>query len=61
MARPAIADERISIIDDNTVRLHLKTPWPNDVTALEFSATEFIEKLIAFLPSDENETAVMLK
>ena len=50
MARPAIADERISIIDDNTIRLHLKTPWPNGVTALEFTPTEFIEKLIALIP-----------
>jgi len=50
MARPAIADERITIVNENLIRLQLKTPWPNGVTALEFTPTEFIEKLIALIP-----------
>jgi hypothetical protein len=50
MARPAIADERITITDRDEIRLRLKTPWRDGTEFLLFSPTEMIEKLIALIP-----------
>ncbi len=50
MARPAISDERLSVRPDGTIRLKLKTPWRDGTEFLEFTPSEFIEKLIALIP-----------
>jgi hypothetical protein len=55
MARPAIADERLSLIPDNSINLRLKSPWRDGTESILFSPSEFrdggpIEKLIAFIP-----------
>ena len=50
MARPAISDERVTAVDDNTIRLRLKSPWRDGTESLLFTPSEFIEKLIALVP-----------
>ncbi len=50
MARPAISDERVTISDDNNIRLRLKTAWKDGTESLLFTPSEFIEKLIALVP-----------
>ena len=50
MARPAISDERVSVVDENTIRLRLKTAWRDGTESLLFTPNEFIEKLIALVP-----------
>ena len=50
MARPAISDERVTIADNNNIRLRLKTAWKDGTESLLFTPSEFIEKLIALVP-----------
>ncbi|MEI7591187.1 MAG: transposase, partial [Deltaproteobacteria bacterium] len=50
MARPAIADERLSLTADNSIKLRLKNPWRDGTESILFSPSEFIEKLIALVP-----------
>jgi hypothetical protein len=50
MARPAIADERVSIVSEDDIRLRLKTPWKDGTHSLEMSPCELIEKLVALEP-----------
>lgn len=50
MARPAISEERVTAVDDNTIRLRLKSPWRDGTESLLFTPSEFIEKLIALVP-----------
>lgn len=50
MARPAISDERVTLADDNNIRLRLKTAWRDGTESLLFTPSEFIEKLIALVP-----------
>ena len=55
MARPAISDERLSVRPDGTIRLKLKTPWRDGTEFLEFTPSEFIEKLIALIPTTASD------
>ncbi len=50
IARPAIADRRLSLSPQGTVRYQLKTPWRNGTTHVEFEPIEFIAKLAALVP-----------
>ena len=50
MSRPALADERISIISENEIQLRLKTPWKYCTHSLMLSPSELIEKLVALVP-----------
>jgi hypothetical protein len=50
VARGPIADERLERVGDETVRVRLKTPWKDGTTHLEFSFSEFMEKLVALIP-----------
>jgi hypothetical protein len=50
MARPALADERISIISEKEIQLRLKTPWKDGTHSLALSPSELIEKLVALVP-----------
>jgi hypothetical protein len=50
MARPAISDERVTIADNNNIRLRLTTAWKVGTESLLFTPCEFIEKLIALVP-----------
>ena len=50
MARPAIAEDRISILPNGDIKLKLKTPWRDGSEFLLFTPTEFLEKLVALVP-----------
>jgi hypothetical protein len=50
MARPAISEERISVLPSGDIKLKLKTPWRDGSEYLIFSPTEFLEKLLALVP-----------
>jgi hypothetical protein len=50
MARPAIADDRLSLTADNSIKLRLKNQWRDGTESILFSPSEFIEKLIALVP-----------
>lgn len=50
IARPAIAERRLSISPQGRVRYQLKTPWRNGTTHVEFEPIEFIAKLAALVP-----------
>jgi hypothetical protein len=50
IARPAIADRRLSISPQGRVRYEPKTPWRNGTTHVEFEPIDFIAKLAALVP-----------
>jgi hypothetical protein len=50
MARPAISEERISVLPNGDIKLKLKTPWRDKTEFLIFTPTEFLEKLLALVP-----------
>jgi hypothetical protein len=50
MARPAISEERISILPNGDIKLKLKTPWRDGSEYLIFSPIEFLERLLALIP-----------
>jgi hypothetical protein len=50
MSRPAIADDRLSLTADNSIKLRLKNQWRDGTESILFSPSEFIEKLIALVP-----------
>lgn len=50
MARPAIAEDRISILPNGDIKLKLKTPWRDGSEFLLFTPTEFLERLLALVP-----------
>ncbi|MFN9656738.1 MAG: transposase [Dolichospermum sp.] len=50
IARPAIAERRLSISPQGRVRYELKTPWKNGTTHVEFEPIDFIAKLAALVP-----------
>ena len=50
MARPATSDERVTAVDNNMIRLRLKSPWRDGTESSLFTPSEFIEKLIALVP-----------
>ncbi|NDG16564.1 MAG: hypothetical protein EB110_13185, partial [Betaproteobacteria bacterium] len=50
MARPAISEERLTLLPDGSIRLQLKTSWRDGTQFLLFTPSEFIEKLTALVP-----------
>ena len=50
MSRPAVSDDRIDVIDDEHVRVKLKSAWKDGTTHIEMSGLEFLEKLMALIP-----------
>ena len=50
LARPAIAEDGISILPNGDIKLKLKTPWRDGSEFLLFTPTEFLEKLVALVP-----------
>ena len=50
IARPAIAERRLSISPQGRVRYELKSPWRNGTTHVEFEPIDFIAKLAALVP-----------
>jgi hypothetical protein len=50
LARPPVATDRLSQLEDGRVELHLKRPWRDGTTAFRFTAHELIERLVAIVP-----------
>jgi hypothetical protein len=50
IARPAIANERLSINGEGNVILKLKTPWRNGATHIVLTPMEFMQRLAALVP-----------
>jgi len=50
IARPAIAEERLSTNVRGEVILRFKKPWTDGTTAIKFSPMEFMERLAALVP-----------
>jgi hypothetical protein len=51
MNRPAIAEERLALLPDASIRLQLKTNWRDGTLFLLSTTSEFIEKLITLVPT----------
>ncbi len=52
LCRPALATERVELLEDDTVvRLRLKTPWRDGTTHLRMPAAEFVLRLLALIPA----------
>jgi len=50
IARPALAEQRLSLRPSGDILLRLKTPYSDGTSHLVFSGLEFIEKLAALIP-----------
>lgn len=50
IARPALAEERLSINEQGDVIYKFKKPWDNGTTAIKLSPMEFMERLAALVP-----------
>jgi hypothetical protein len=50
IARPPLAQGRVEVLPGDRVRLQLKRPWSDGTTALELSAEELAERLVALVP-----------
>jgi hypothetical protein len=50
LLRPAVAQDRIRLLDDGRLALTLKTPWADGTRQLVFEALELLEKLAALIP-----------
>jgi Putative transposase/Transposase zinc-binding domain len=50
IARPAVAEKRLSLLSNQNVMLKLKKPYSDGTTHLVFSPIEFLEKLAALVP-----------
>lgn len=48
--RPPLAQGRLEVLADGTVRLQLKRAWSDGTTALHFTPGELVEKLVALVP-----------
>ncbi len=51
LARGPLSNERLTIRPNGEVELELKSPWKNGTTHLLYSPEEFLEKLLALIPS----------
>ncbi|RPH40206.1 MAG: hypothetical protein EHM87_22690 [Burkholderiales bacterium] len=47
--------ERLSLTADNSIKLRLKNPWRDGSESILFSPSEFIEKLIALVPTTASD------
>jgi hypothetical protein len=50
LARPPIANDRLTRLDDGRLQLELKRPWRDGTTAFAFTPHELIERLVALVP-----------
>jgi hypothetical protein len=50
LARPPIASDRLTRLDDGRLELQLKRPWRDGTTAFVFTPHELIERLVALVP-----------
>jgi hypothetical protein len=57
LARPPVAADRLSQLQDGRVELQLKRPWRDGTTAFRFTAHELIERLVAIVPRPRTHLA----
>ncbi len=50
IARPAVAEERLSLNARGEVVYKFKKPWDDGTTAIKMTQLEFVEKLVALVP-----------
>ena len=50
LARPPVATDRLSQLDDGRLELRLKRPWRDGTTAFRYTPPELIERLVAIVP-----------
>lgn len=50
IARPAVAQASLELLDEDRVRAALRHPWRDGTTHLEFEPLELIGRLAAFVP-----------
>lgn len=50
IARPAVAEERLSTNDQGDVIYRFKKPWDDGTTALKLTPMELMERLVALVP-----------
>ena len=52
LCRPALAMERVELLDDDeVVRLRLKSPWRDGTTHVHMPAPDFVMRLLALIPA----------
>jgi hypothetical protein len=56
MARPAISDERVIIEGPQSIRVKLKSRWADGTESLLFTPSEFLERLVALIPTPKFHT-----
>ncbi len=50
IARPAVSEERLSLLDDGRIRYELKTPYRDGTTHVIFEPLDFLARLAALVP-----------
>ena len=50
ISRPALSEKRLSLTAQGRVSYHLKTPWRDGTTHVEFEPVEFLARLAALVP-----------
>jgi hypothetical protein len=50
LARPPIATDRLSNLDDGRLKLRLKRPWRDGTTAFVYTPHELLERLVTIVP-----------
>jgi len=50
LLRPPVAEDRLSLAPDGSVRLRLKTPWRDGTSHIALEPLELLEKLAALIP-----------
>ena len=50
IARPAVSEKRLSLLDDGRIRYELKTPYRNGTTHVIFEPLDFLARLAALVP-----------
>jgi len=49
-ARPPLSEDRLTALNDGTIRLKLKTPWKDGTQAIRLTPHELLEKLAVLVP-----------
>ncbi|MFZ9521703.1 MAG: transposase [Silvanigrellaceae bacterium] len=56
MARPAASDERVIIEGPESIRNKIKSAWADGTHSLLFTPSEFLERLVALIPTPKFHT-----
>ena len=56
--RPALANDRLSILADGDVRLDFKRPWSNGTSAVQLPPLALIARLAALIPPPRRHTVL---